>query len=61
MEANPEAFLLPANCRQGDVPLHHGSHKEGRGSFVRHTGPVKLRIHLKNAKVYAIKLPNAAI
>ena len=33
-------------------------YKEGRGTFVRHTGPVKLRIHLKNAKLYAIKMPN---
>jgi hypothetical protein len=28
-----------------------------RGSFVRHTGPVRFRFHLKNAKLYAAKLP----
>ena len=31
---------------------------EGRGSFVRYTGPVKFRFHLRNAKLYAFKAPN---
>ena len=34
--------------------------KEGRGTFVRHTGTVKFRFYLKNAKLYAIKAPNVA-
>lgn len=28
-----------------------------RGSFVRYTGKVRVRFHLKNAKLYAAKLP----
>jgi hypothetical protein len=28
-----------------------------RGSFVRYTGRVHVRFHLKNAKLYAAKLP----
>jgi|GEM_PF-732237 len=32
--------------------------KEGRGTFVRHSGLVRLRFHLKNAKLYAVKATN---
>ena len=34
--------------------------KEGRGTFMRHTGPVRFRFHLRNAKLYAFKAPNVA-
>jgi hypothetical protein len=32
-----------------------------RGTFVRHTGKIRFRIHLRNASLYAIKLPNVQI
>ena len=32
--------------------------KPGRGTFVRHSGRVRLRFHLRNARLYAIKAPN---
>jgi hypothetical protein len=35
--------------------------KEGRGTFVRHTGAIKFRFYLKNAKLYAIKAPNVVL
>jgi hypothetical protein len=36
-------------------------YKVGRGNFVRHTGPVRLKFHLRNARLYAVKLPNAGL
>lgn len=33
----------------------------GRGTFVRHTGLVRVRFHLRSARLYAFKAPNAAI
>lgn len=32
-----------------------------RGSFIRHTGAVRIRVHLRNAKLYAIKAPNVSL
>lgn len=29
-----------------------------RGNFIRHTGPVRFRFHLKNARLYAFRAPN---
>jgi hypothetical protein len=33
-------------------------HKEGRGTFIRHTGLVRWRFYLENAKLYAFRSPN---
>ena len=33
--------------------------KVGRGTFIRHTGPVRFRFHLRTARLYAYKAPNA--
>ncbi len=32
-----------------------------RGNFIRHTGPIRFRIHLRNATFYALKAPNVQL
>lgn len=34
---------------------------QSRGTFLRHTGKVRLRFHLQNAALYAVKAPNLAL
>lgn len=35
--------------------------REGRGNFIRHSGRVRFRFHLRDARLYAFKAPNAAL
>ncbi len=39
------------------MPVVYGGR---RGTFIRHTGTVRFRFHLRNARLYAFKAPNTA-
>lgn len=58
---NPIAGCSAAEC----VPVTGDHHRaivkfnSNFETFVRHTGKVRFRFHLKNAKLYAFKVPNA--
>lgn len=54
-------------CAAEDCQPIRGDHlrartifSQQRGTFVRHTGPVRFRIHLRDARLYALKTPNIA-
>jgi hypothetical protein len=44
-----------------DSPRAPLAFKPGRGTFIRHSGRVRFRFHLKSARLYAFKLPNVEI
>jgi hypothetical protein len=45
----------------GDHMRQVVSFNSPRGSFVRHTGRVRVRVHLRQASLYALKLPHMVI
>ena len=51
-----------ADCQPltADEPLQQVSFGERRGTFVRHTGRIRFRFHLKNATLYAFRATNCA-
>ena len=69
MEVLDARTMVPvAGAGRGETKPVHGDGVDlavtfgpGRGSFLRHAGPVRLRFHLRDARLYAFSAPNCTL
>lgn len=61
-EGRPLPGLSRSECvpMTGDEVRQTCCFKSPRGSFMRHTGRIRLRFHLKNARLYSFRVPNVS-